>query len=214
MARYQAILTMPFQSGNPRDVTVNTWAFESNSGSPVEAEWLDIGAALAAFYSELEGWYSEVVSGEAQIAIYDIDAEPPRTPLFENTSYFDLGGGDPLPEEVAVCVSFRGVFVSGSPKGRRRGRIYLGPLQSNVVIYDSVTAKTGVSSAFQTVCSDAVQALQDGLDGTGVLHSVWSRADDELYNVVEYWMDNAFDTQRRRGMDAWVPKIILPVPDE
>lgn len=202
MARYLAQATLPYLSGVPTDVAVNTWAFESNN--PVsEAQANVIGGALNDFYTSLgsEDFFSEGLSGDLKIAVYDIDAPEPRTPLIEGTSPGVLGtGANPLVDEVAICLSFRGVYVSGESPRRRRGRVFLGPLAENASQEDGFGHAVPYNLCPLEV-STALQLLTSATEGAGILHSVWSRADDELYNVVEYWTDNRFDTQRRRGQE-------------
>lgn len=191
------------------DDTINTWAFESNSLVPLTAELDAIRLALFDFYTALMNYFSPFLAPSWTIKVYDIDQPTPRVPLVERDDFgpFSPTGSGAFPTEVAMCLSYRGVLVSGEPKGRRRGRVYLGPLSANAAYNESTGCRP--SANLVSALSDAVQALSDGLDGSGVLHSVWSRTDDELYNVVQYWVDNAFDTQRRRGL-APTTKTLLP----
>lgn len=214
MSRYQVIARMPYASGLPADVSINTWAFESNSAEPTEAEMDDIGTALFLFYSALVGFYGEMMANQIQFLFYDIDAPPPRTPLAVGplTSISLAGGGTPLPEETAVALSFNGVFASGSPSARRRGRVFLGPLENTAVSYNTSINRVVVSPSFRGVVAAGVDDMVDSLDGTGIIHSVWSRSDDQLYNVIQYTMDDAPDTQRRRGQEPSQRYVLYPPP--
>lgn len=196
MARYLSQFALNGVSGLPEDVMVNTMAFESNSGAPDNGEMNAITAAIAAFYSELTPAFATALPDTYALKLYDIDAPEPRVPLRSLTaSLVGAGsGGARLPEEVAVCLSYNGVGVSGSPAARRRGRVYIGHLGVN-----ALATNARPSSNWNAWFLDAITEFLAELDGSGVIHSVWSRADDELYNVVRYTMDDAFDTQRRRG---------------
>lgn len=202
MARYLASVTLPYLSGVPTDVAVNTWAFESNDAVSVpQAE--QVATALFDFYTSLgsEDFFSEGLSGDVEIAVYDIDAAEPRTPLISGTAEGALGtGANPLVDEVAICLSFRGPYVSGEPPARRRGRVFLGPLAETCSEEDGFGHAVPFFNA-PVVISTAVEAMTTILEAEGLLHSVWSRSDDELYNVQQYWVDNRFDTQRRRGQE-------------
>ena len=113
-------------------------------------------------------------------------------------------GSQDLPAEVAVCASFRASYAglaeeSGStrPRARRRGRVYLGPVMTNIL---GVTAgETHVGASFPTVVVAAMEALRTD---TATSWGVWSRADAATSPVVAEWCDDAFDTIRKRGPKA------------
>lgn len=211
MARYLAQVSAPDDGSIPQNVMVNTWAFESNSGSPTTGELDTISTALFLFYEQLEGYIGSTVAPDWGLKIYNIDDAEPRTPLRETSEFgpFTMTAS-PLPAEVACCLSFHGIFVSGQPKARRRGRVYIGPMGTNGVS-TSVDGYARPSSDVKDAFSAALDAFLGELDGSGVLHSVWSRADDELYNVIEYSTDNAYDTQRRRGPAPTI-RWVIPEP--
>ena len=90
---------------------------------------------------------------------------------------------------------------------RRRGRIYLGPLAA--VAADSSTGRPNTS--FVTAIKNAAAAYLASVttDGTftWVVHSHTTGASPGTYDetgnsvtVNQGWVDNAWDTQRRRGM--------------
>jgi hypothetical protein len=62
--------------------------------------------------------------------------------------------------------------------------------------------RTSVEPTFMEDMLDAYEAAWAELTTAGLSHAVWSSADDTAYPVIGAWMDNAFDTQRRRGVDA------------
>ena len=204
MSRYLAQYVLPMASGLPADAAVNTWAFESNSTGPVPGEVEDIILALTEFYENFDTILSNDIDDNQVLKIYDLEAPEPRVPLVEAELNVAMAGGTSLPHEVAVCLSFRGALVSGQPAARRKGRVFLGPLG---------TAALGVNgrpdSAVATALTNAVSAMYDEvLSASDVNHCVWSRAADNLYDVVLYTMDDEFDTQRRRGQSATVRELI------
>lgn len=124
--------------------------------------------------------------------------------------------GSSLPEEVAAVISYNGdlsgvpVSITNPtpppptvrPQQRRRGRLYLGPLQANAGA--EVTSEFRPSTAFRTDATAAFVTMAQAINALaqGETFGVWSKADAELYPAVAGYMDNAWDTQRRRGVDA------------
>lgn len=98
---------------------------------------------------------------------------------------------------MALCLSFQADRVPGQPQARKRGRIYLGFLR------ESLNDGTGrPTSAAITTILDAYEALYDAIDSitdAGTL-AVWSGVDGAAWPVTTAWIDNAFDTQRSRGV--------------
>lgn len=196
MALLLAQVSLPYESGLPEDQAVNTWTF---NGGTDEASTTAIGVGLVAFYQAITDYISEVVvRNQCSIKLYNTADPEPRTPIAEDL--FDLTGvgANPLPEEVALCLSFRGALVSGEAPARRRGRVYLGPLTTTSMAEDTdghVRPVGGWTGAL----NDGVVGLRSALTSASVQHVVWSRAGASFTPAVHYWYDNAPDTQRRRG---------------
>lgn len=202
MATAEVQVTLPYKTGLPADVSVNTWYF--TSADPIPTYGPDVRNALQAFYEAVgdEFWHPIINFDAVRIKFYAADQPPPRVPLADDVVDFDItNGANPrAPEEAAACLSFRSVYVSGSPPARHRGRIYLGPLSG-----DSFTTGTSDRTLLIGTLLDGVEtaynALRAGLPA-GVSHAQHSDTDDAWRPVVAAWMDNAIDTQRRRGPDA------------
>lgn len=116
------------------------------------------------------------------------------------------GSAQNLPNECAGVLSFHGDLTGlveevgvTRPKARRRGRLYIGPL-NQVAINDG--ANPTLTTAFRTTMVEAVKEMRDAAGVAGFDWSVWSRAADELYPVTGGWTDDAPDVQRRRGQAA------------
>lgn len=129
---------------------------------------------------------------------YDLPGTPPNYPTFERS--FNLAtnpAGTALPAEVALCLSFQAERVPGQFQARKRGRIYLGPLEIGMNADGRPT-----QGEFAGILN-AAEALYDGIAGITDAGewSVWSPTDGVAYPLVEAWIDNAFDTQRSRGID-------------
>lgn len=202
MANVLAQVAVPYRTGLPEDVSVNTWSFDvADTGSSSLGQ---IGAFLDTFYTAVIPYYSPVVvPANATLKMYDRAEPEPRTPIYEGTGFTtSTAPGIGLPEEVSVCMSFRGVLASGSPAARRRGRIYLGPLATDVLLLTDPLERSRVDPDFIGTVLDAYEAAWGELTGAGNVHEVWSAADGVGRPVVSVWMDNEFDTQRRRGTRA------------
>lgn len=202
-------------SGLPEDRYVNTFHLQG-TGPPTEPQMVAIKDALVEFYGVTAGpttigaYLSGVARGVGRtVKIYDHQAVKPRAPLYEfidPLAPFPNNGEAAFPNEVAMCISFSAPKLSGAVAARRRGRIYLGPLNgttSGLV----ATVEPRPSTAFQTVCLDRFRQLLVAFTAAGHLPMVYSptidagdTGDTGAFSVVtQYWVDDAFDTQRRRG---------------
>ena len=203
MGYCRAIVELNRDTLIPKDLTVNTWYFEPPGA--ISSSAADITTALDTFYTAIGGLLSPVLTGTGSVAYYDLEDPEPRVPVATGLITFtpDTTG---LPEEVALCLSFQGAVVSGEAQARRRGRVYLGPLSS-----DGSTLFTGYyrpSSGTRSSITTAANAL---MGTAGINWSVFSPttagpppwAAGDLANaftpVTNGWVDDTFDTQRRRG---------------
>lgn len=203
-AKVQVVL--PSVTGLPADVFINTFHFVTSVNS--DAIGVIIASRLVDFYngagpSHDLAWYLgntvSRVTGAAQIKCYD-ELDNSLPPFYETTFTIDASGqvGD-LPWEVACCLSFKNLTVTTVPERNRRGRIYLGPLNVDTVTEVGGSIRPHVD--FIGDLLDAGQRLYDANDASA-LWTVYSRVQAEGYLVEAGWVDNAFDTQRRRGEAA------------
>lgn len=126
-------------------------------------------------------------------------------------------GGGGMPSEVAVVLSYNADLtnvpvsqfdpgppaVTTRPQARRRGRMYIGPLNDDAGAGDA-NGLFRVALHFRQVVTEAADEFLLGeiAANTAGFWGVWSKADAEVWSVVEGYMDNAWDTQRRRGIEA------------
>lgn len=230
MGVIQLVTTFENVSGLPEDRFQNV-VHVAKATEPTGAEALTLAQTWEDFYNNayagMNVQVSSYISGVAQrgagissIAAYysdDLSGQTPMgSPIATNT--FSLGtnaSGDDLPEEVAAVISYNGdltdVPVSQvnpnpppatiRPQSRRRGRLFVGPLEQ--------TAGATVGGAFRPAAqfrTDATIAFKETAEAinaiSGLTFVIWSRADEALYAAVAGYMDDAWDTQRRRGPDA------------
>lgn len=209
MAHISARAVIAHTSNLPRDVSVNTFHFESVAFTPEMIE--DLSDAVIAFYNTtVAGGHAvcEYISNRlsrtnnSRIEVYNMADVEPRVPVFTKT--WTLGAAAntvSLPAEVAVCASYHGSAVSGVPQARRRGRIFIGPLTNgamsggaNEVARPNSALITTLVNASHDLCAEAVDL--------GAHWAVYSRVLGTTTPIVGGWVDNDFDTQRRRSAEA------------
>lgn len=103
------------------------------------------------------------------------------------------------------------------PRQRHTGRISLGPLTLAALATEGTDNQVRPATAFIDCALAAAEGLSDDLAGLPepTAWCVWSRKDGVLREVVQAEMDNAFDTQRRRGAQATArsTRAFAPVPN-
>jgi hypothetical protein len=141
---------------------------------------------------------------------------PTHTGTFTLTAPASVDATD-LPRECAAALSYTagtaGVAedVPGGvpgPKGDtrpasdRRGRLYLGPL--NTLAIGAGTNGPGLSVGFRTAAAAAAKALADAIIAVAIRFAwvVFSRALGVAFPIINGWIDDAFDTIRSRGILA------------
>lgn len=183
-------------SGIAEDSAQNVWHFLcANLTTPFAA----IETALINFYRTIEGIYPATIAQNGhRIRQYRLDEPEPRAPVRDsNFNLTNPTSGTAMPPELAVCLSFQGARVSGTSQARRRGRVYLGPLDTAMFTGGLLTA------AVQTSVAGAATNLLTASVGSGDWEwSVYSRMDSVTVPVTNGWVDNAPDVQRRRGLAA------------
>lgn len=189
----------------PEDRFINTFHFRHVDGAPgiTDADVLEIDARLTAFYNTAGGsgnaimtyLSSEIVktAESSSFRSYDLGEAHPREPHISTWTLAANADAARLPTEVAVCGSFYG--SRNIP--RQRGRIYVGPLNLS-----GLAQNTGRPAGnLMVAITEAMQYL--ATSGTLLDWVTYSTvaANGSWTAVTDGWCDNAFDTQRRRGID-------------
>lgn len=194
MPNVRVQVSFPSVAGDPKDAIVNTWHFFADAID--EGTRAEIKAALAAFYEGCDAYKSILVAWNLNTTkIYDLSQPEPRTPVDVATlAVTGAPSVNSLPRELAVCVSFKTDYESGVENGRRRGRIFFGPLN---------TAALGSGGEIASGARGQIAASAGVLRATSDLAADWSwsiysRAANATYPVVGGWVDDEFDIQRRR----------------
>jgi hypothetical protein len=176
----------------------NSWCIETTD-VPGPSEFLNLTTCFKDFYDDLNGILAVPIAQNAhEIKYYDLEwVTPPNYPLAVNTFNLTTApSAATLPSEVAICLSFQGEKVPGFPQARRRGRVYIGPVSQTLNSAGRPTSPllSQLASSVQTLCSNLKAAPEPAV------LSVWSPTDGSGVNIADGWIDNAWDTQRRRGL--------------
>lgn len=208
----RALVTLSSESGLVKDNCVNTFYFDGDDGNSDNEYHSKVFNKISAFYVAIANRISDHIVSPVKVQIYDMRDPTPRVPEFTQTFVLDRSAiNGLLPNEVALCLSFQADAVSGIKQARRRGRVYLGPLSNSADIVDTLgELRPGAALINQIAAAATVLATPVSLLSIGSLFwSVYSPTldvlqtiDDSFNDVTNGWIDDAFDTQRRRGRAA------------
>lgn len=166
----------------PTDACIINPCFDDH-GATTDPDGLceDLATALSTYYA-----------GTRQITVkaYDLEGTKPVFPAGEHTLNAGQAPASTRVRETALCLS----FYAGQNRPRQRGRLYVPCALTNI----TATAARPVAGEQQKV-ADLVPILA-GLGGLDVDWIVWSQVDHQARKVTNWWVDNAWDTMRSRGV--------------
>lgn len=205
MALYRALVTIPAVSQNPDDVVTNQWHFDADTEPDLDGPQ----QALENFYEGISDRLSALMSDTGiTTEWYRLSDPTPRRPVRLDTWSVSSWGIGTMPTEVALVLSFQAEPVSGLPQSRRRNRVYLGPISSN-----EFTGSGLVGTAFiDAVRAEATQILDVSNAQAQWTWATFSPTDGTGADVNNGWVDNAWDTQRRRGKAATLRGVWQATP--
>ena len=220
-AIHRFVVTMPCVTGLPEDKTENVFSVGQN-GVLGASDLTDAIAAVRDFYitahagqvNAVGKYIGQSVSRAANactVSLYSSTDLTGATPFGSptNITAFTMSSvltSNALPEEVAAVISYRAnltdvpVEVGDTrPAQRRRGRVYVGPL--NDAAGSVVSSLYRPDSQFRTDLGAALKGMAQAINATASLYfGVWSKADAEVWEAIAGYVDDAWDTQRRRGV--------------
>lgn len=204
---------------------VNTWYFSQDDPTDTDAQVADlIRDALDLFYDDNVGspagritpFMSEIIDRTTvEYRIYDLGQAAPRTPIIRTPSpqwQPAASGTEPMPNECAIVLSYRsgpGGAGGGTLDRRARGRVYLGPWGHTAVFHTLGNEDAAVSPTLLERIRDGAQLLTEFAGDVSWLQ--YSRVNDDFNAVEGGFVDNAFDTQRRRG-GAASTRLVFDTP--
>jgi len=211
-------------SGIVADQVVNTMLLQTATEPGTPAEITDQVVFISSFYNNngavsgksIANYLGSMLSRASQavtVKQYDVsghlDGSAHGSPI--NVGHFTLqpptAGFLDLPEEVAVVLSYHSLLTNIPQEGpgvirpaaRHRGRIYIGPLTSAAVSSDATTHQTVVAPTLRQTLVDASTALLALPDAQWMQ---WSRTSALATSVHGGFIDDSFDTMRKRGPKA------------
>lgn len=205
--------------GNTLPVVNALDSFYNNTGVA------DLSLAIATYISQSR---SRELSA-CPVRIYDISGNlggtPHGSPVATDALTLRQGGSNPsLPEECAVVLTLRAAGYQNQPiegpdnadpdiaperpRQTYTGRIYLGPLVTIAGVTEASTSVARPAPAFRSTILASADRLRDQWAAAGYVWMMWSRERATVRNVTRAEVDDAWDTQRRRGVDPTVREFV------
>lgn len=177
----------------PRDVCQITPCFRHQLGIVEgDPDWQTLADDLAA---GLQTWCSPILgnSNQLDVKLYEIGEPPPNRPRAVKV----LNAGNSAEansfREAACCLSFYG----GDNTPRQRGRLYIPAF----IASSGSTLGVRPSTTIRSKIAELVP-LFAGLGGVNVDWIVWSPTAQAATRVENWWVDDEWDVQRRRGLKS------------
>jgi hypothetical protein len=174
----------------PRDAAMINPVVHDTLGELGDADWQAITDEWATAF---KNWSGLGTTNQIQVKAYDCEGPKPHYPLATTTlnpgTFTQVGS----PREIAVCLSF---WTAHNVK-RERGRLYI-PFYW---LFPASSLADRPSATVRQKVGDLAQQLQD-LGGLNMDWSVYSKKDGVARAVSHWWVDDEWDTQRRRGLRA------------
>jgi hypothetical protein len=211
MILLKATAKLPYSAGLAGDLAENTFWFARHEATGYgEDQYSEAYGRVVNFYNggiESDGVHSALAEyidrSLTSVRICTVDT---ATGHEDTGSIADIpfaldpvGTGTALPAEVALCLSYKASSVSGVPAQRRKGRIYIGPLDGTF----AGSVGLGYSTPNVEITTLLQEAGKEMIAGLVTLDwVVYSRTNADAYIIDAGWVDNEWDTQRRRGREA------------
>lgn len=236
---------IPQASSLPADDIINTFHFSTAADEFGVGERGEVVDALAQFYDEAPPaggqpltyyFQNQLQLALAEFKFYDVTAPGSTPPYYTEVRAITnvKGSTVDLPSEVTVALSYHGDLSLPGPQSRRRGRLYLPPL-NGAAVSDELTG-VRVAAGLRTSLASTAERLIGAIRAIGgvITDNDWTvysrgkgtrtdhdgnvvRPDGTLdwepftTDVIGGWVDNAFDTQRRRGLPSTLRTTFGPV---
>jgi hypothetical protein len=202
MALMRVMVTLHTTDANPANYVTNTMYWDDGE---VEAYSALVDEIVDAYNGLSAYWSSLIALTGHEIQFYRVSDPEPRAPVFVDSFNLSSVSSSAIPREVALCCSFQAPRISGVPQSRRRGRCYLGPFGSTAINTTTGNPATGLITAV-VGWGDALLEFSKGQ--ADWKWAVYSTVDDTGSEISDGWVDNSFDTQRRRG-NEWTTRTLF-----
>lgn len=215
MTMVKVVMRLQDASGLPANQFMNTFYVDDSKAPSGYMTYFEnfynlrqTGAVNAVAYYLASYVARGPTAGQYSLYAFKTDPSLPLGPPF-GTGTFSMpasSGSSDFPSEVAGTVSYHADYTGvpehagkSRPRARYRGRAFVGPLNNNAFTTDGTPPRCHLSGNYTNDVASAFHTLVTGL--TGGLQ-VYSRVDHVFRPVVAAWVDDAADTQRRRGIPA------------
>lgn len=186
MANYDVHVVLEHTNGLPQDNYLNVLHYEVNAPDTLEGTSDDINAA----YQLLAAVLPNTIGGMT-IKWYDPGLNP-GGPTYQKAYPAFAGNSSPGPAEIALCLSYATTDDPDASLPRRRGRIYCGPIAG-------ATGERPAPSLIDLIL-DFGELLGSAGNAGNTTWVMYSRMDSTYAKIESIWCDDAWDTQRRRGI--------------
>lgn len=207
---YMVMCSIPYFTNIPEDVVTNTFHF-SHSGTVGPSDFTALKNTVANFYETV--WPSGSAGCQAaawlnpsqtRIKIYNLDDPIPRVPVLDAITPISIRqetSGTAAPE-VALCLSLKADPISGINPRNQRGRLFLGGIGSSSITNGTASSFPKPDGVLIGNLILAAQGIITNQVTTGWSWNIYSPTVGLAFPVTGGFVDNAFDTQRRRGNKA------------
>lgn len=186
------VITTVKQGDVPRDQTSNTYHVNSGSTSLTTANWQALTDAFKTILTGSSTWSTQNSGRGIKIIAY-AQSDPKPRPEKAVTTYTPVTWATAAlgPREVALCVS----MYSGRNLPRQRGRVFLGPF----LVTDMAERP---SATLMNNCQNFVAALNAAIIALSPSWNlcIYSRTTGAYQGLTNTWVNDEWDTQRRRGL--------------
>jgi len=196
MPLYRHQFAVLAESGMAADNATNTLYFRADNLNAL----VSVEVATQAFYTDLAALFGSYLKDVDNVTFkaYDMANPEPRVPVRTGTFNVPETQDVILPTEVAMVLSFQAAKISGQPQARRRGRIYV-PFVRGPALGNDSRPTTAAIGLLRVAGENLLAASVAATTWDWVVYSPTTGLDHVITNG---WIDNEFDTQRRRGRRA------------
>lgn len=209
---YTAMAVMQGSTNLPRDRWVNTWHFSDDASDLTHDEAADqVAQVLNDFYLQptqvvvnganrtIFSLLSNEIIGLEYRVYRDTDPTPRDAEVRQPGIALPARGAPTMPEEVACVLTLHTDFRSQ----RGRGRLFIGPFGGLVTPLVVQAGRTRVAPAIrETIARKAIEARANVQ--TTSLRWVIKSTRGPVNEVIGGYVDDAWDTMRKRGTDPTV----------
>lgn len=187
---YKFTVSMPVTDLLPRNRISNTFHMQHTAvplNEDVEAICQDIIALYQAQY--------ENSANEVQCKAYHV-GNPPQFPVADVIVNAGTVWTVSTPREIALVLSYAGEHRGNR---RQRGRIYLMPALRAANTLNALRPSIAVQQWALDFYTESNQSFPD-LGGVDWKFGIWSHVAQEFTQSKQAWVNDEWDTQRRRGL--------------